>query len=344
MDAVHHTERPQFWRVAQRCCIIAGSVDIAFFVLFLWLNSPILAWINVLSVLMYAGGYFAYKYRRNELGSLLIWGEVIGHSALGTLLIGWDSGFHYFLLMFVPILPVTSTRKRAIIMLLMLWGYYIGLYLMMQVLSPLQPVPSAALSMVNVFNFSVVFVMFSYLAFFYVKTIGRAQQQLKHAASRDPLTGLFNRRHMGDIVNSLMKRVEKHNHALSVALIDLDRFKMINDLQGHSTGDKILEDTAKLLENAIRPGDLVARWGGEEFLLLLPGTTVIQAREVAERIRKTIESYGWEQVIGDSLTVTASIGVAQLKSGETFNCAVKNADVALYKSKAAGRNLVMSYH
>ncbi|WP_420809957.1 GGDEF domain-containing protein [Idiomarina aquatica] len=84
--------------------------------------------------------------------------------------------------------------------------------------------------------------------------------------------------------------------------------------------------------------------GGEEFLLLLPGTSIVQAREVAERIRKTIESYGWEQVIGDSLTVTASIGVAQLKSGETFNCAVKNADVALYKSKAAGRNLVMSYH
>ena len=83
--------RPQFWRLAMRCAQIAGTVDVIFFFLFHALGSPVLAWINVVSVAMYAGAYYALKYHKNKIAVVLIWAEVLGHAGLGTVLIGWDT-------------------------------------------------------------------------------------------------------------------------------------------------------------------------------------------------------------------------------------------------------------
>ena len=186
--------RPQFWQVAKRCCQIAATVDVAFFFLFHLLGSPILAWVNVVSVTMYVVAYRAVARKQNGLAMSLIWAEVIIHAGLGVLLIGWESGFHYFLLMFIPALFVSMALRTAVIFLVALWSYYITLYLVMWVIEPLQPIAPGALLAVYLFNLSVVFAMFSYLSFFYLTMVTTANRKLRRMATTDSLTALFNRR------------------------------------------------------------------------------------------------------------------------------------------------------
>lgn len=332
--------RPQFWRLAMRCTQIAATVDIAFFFLFLWLGSPILAWINIISIALYAGAYYAFKYRRNRLAVALIWVEVLGHAALGITMIGWDSGFHYYLLMFIPAISVAASKRSAAIALSVLWAYYVGLDVLMWNIEPVQPISETALHLVQLFNLTVVFAMFSYLASYYLQMVVRAQRKLKEMATTDPLTGLFNRRHMQFLAESELARFERSGHPVSFLLLDADYFKAINDKYGHETGDQVLVTLSRLIRDELRTQDLVARWGGEEFLVLLPDTRADSARGIAERIRASLESFPWKQVADQNLVVTLSAGISELREGDDLNSVINRADHALYRGKGAGRNRV----
>ncbi len=338
------SQRPQFWRVAQRTCIIAAIVDIAFFGIFLALNSPILAWVNVISVIMYAVAYYAYGKRMNGLATTLVWTEVIVHAALGTVLIGWDSGFHYYLLMFIPALAVTTRGAMAIISLLILFTCYAGLYLLSYWQAPLEPISANALLGVFFFNLGVVFAMFSYLGFFYVKSISSANRKLNRLASVDELTQLYNRRQAKALAETELSRADRNNLPLCVMLLDLDHFKLINDVYGHDKGDQVLQYLAKIMHRELRQHDIIGRWGGEEFMILLPETDLAHAEHIGERLRGAIAGHAWGTDLGHDLQVTASIGMSQHKPNETFNRLLKRADTALYMSKSEGRNRVTAIH
>ncbi|WP_301898825.1 GGDEF domain-containing protein [Pseudidiomarina terrestris] len=333
-------QRPQFWQVARRCCQLAAIVDIAFFAIFMALDSPILAWVNVVSVAMYAWAFYAFGQRQNGLAIVLVWTEVLVHSALGIILIGWDSGFHYYLLMFIPALAVTMRLGYAIILLVLLWAYYVGLYATSLYFAPLQPISAEALIGVNVFNLSVVFGMFSYLGFIYVRAVSSANRKLNRLASTDGLTLLHNRRHLTELTEAEITRSERYEKPMSVLLIDIDHFKLINDLFGHLKGDEVLQHLAKLIRMELRQHDLIGRWGGEEFLVVLPETDITTAEQVAERIRAAISSFNWSDNLKKDMTVTLSIGVSQLAPNETLNRILNRADKALYISKSCGRNRV----
>ena len=332
--------RPQFWRLAMRCAQIAGTVDVIFFFLFLALGSPILAWVNVVSVAMYAGAYYALKHHRNRIAVILIWAEVLGHAGLGILLIGWDSGFHYYLLMFIPAICVSAPRKWAIYALLALWGYYVALDALMWFVEPLQPIPPTALNIVHLFNLSVVFAMFSYLASYYLRMVVSAQRKLREMATTDSLTGLLNRRHMTYLAEREVARFKRSRHPVGFLLLDVDHFKSINDAFGHDIGDKVLIFVADMIREHLRAQDLVARWGGEEFLVILPDTDVDRAQASAERIRNAFLAEDWHAVVGADADVTISIGVSELRADDDLGTAVSRADEALYRGKTGGRNRV----
>lgn len=332
--------RPQFWRLAMRCAQIAACVDIAFFFLFHALGSPILAWVNVVSVGMYAGAYYALKYRYNRTAVVLIWSEVLIHAALGIILIGWDSGFHYYLLMFIPAICVSAPRRWAIVALLSLWAYYVALDVLMWSIQPLQPIPQSALHLVQLFNLSVVFAMFSYLASYYLRMVVLAQRKLRQMATTDSLTGLFNRRHMAYLAEKELSRFQRSGHPVSFLLLDVDHFKTINDRHGHEVGDRVLSAVADLIRGELRTQDLIGRWGGEEFLAILPDTDAAKAQASAERIRNAFLSRNWNPITGEDLNVTISIGVSELRAGDDLSTAVSRADMALYKGKTGGRNRV----
>ncbi|CAD5198679.1 GGDEF domain-containing protein [Pseudomonas sp. FEN] len=331
--------RPEFWQLSMRCCQLAGSVDVAFLFIFLMLGSPILAWINVISVAMYVYAYRAFSQRRNRLAILLIRTEVLVHAGLGTLLIGWESGFHYFLLMFIPALFVTMRLRGAWILAACLWTYYVGLDVLMWYLPPLQPISSNALLGVHVFNLTVVFGMFSYLALFYVVTVTRAHKSLARMATTDSLTGLFNRRHMITQIEKALARQHRCPSNLTLMLMDIDHFKHINDQYGHDMGDRVLNAVSDLLKSSMRDQDYIGRWGGEEFLAVLPETDLDQATVSAERIRKAIQALVIDSD-GHKVSVTLSIGITQYRAQEALSNAIARADQALYEGKSAGRNRV----
>lgn len=334
-----HDARPEFWQLSMRCCQLAGSVDVAFFFIFLILGSPILAWINVVSVAMYVYAYLAFKQRRNQLAVLLIRIEVLVHAGLGTVLIGWGSGFHYFLLMFIPALFVSMRARSAWIYAGWLWVYYVGLDVLMWFISPLQPISSSSLLAVHVFNLTVVFCMFSYLALFYVVTVTRAHKNLARMATTDSLTGLFNRRHMIELTEKILARYNRRPCNLTLMLMDIDHFKQVNDLYGHDTGDRVLEAVSQLLQCSMREQDFIGRWGGEEFLSILPDTDFSQATDSAERIRKAVQALEIYSN-GKKVSVTLSIGVTQYRAEEVLSDAIARADFALYEGKSSGRNRV----
>lgn len=341
MDVPEGKEEPrsQFWLMCLRCCVMAGSVDIAFFFIFHYIGSPILAWVNVISVAMYAGAYQAIKRRHNRLALTLIWLEVLAHSALGTLLIGWESGFHYYLLMFIPAWFASSRSVReATKAVILLWLYYVALSAT-RYIDPLQPIPDAALTGVHLFNFTVLFVMTSYLSVYYMSTVRHAHKVLSRMATTDPLTRLFNRRHVMELAERDITSQSQRKPLVAFLLMDVDHFKLLNDRFGHDLGDRVLCEISRIIQSALRENNYVGRWGGEEFLAVLPNSNAHQATMIAERVRSAVAEHDWTQ-FGLPTPVTLSIGVSPYLPGESFSESVARADAALYVSKAAGRNRV----
>ncbi len=170
----------------------------------------------------------------------------------------------------------------------------------------------------------------------------RIEAVLQQTARTDYLTQLPNRRAMIQIMDKEAARFERSEHPFSLVLLDIDHFKAINDSYGHDGGDEILVRIAKHMHGWMREKDVLARWGGEEFLILLSDTDVDQATEQAERLRAAIEAQTFSVQQGDT-RVTASLGVAGYLSNQGIDSCIKNADIALYRAKSGGRNRVVTY-
>jgi diguanylate cyclase (GGDEF)-like protein len=173
-------------------------------------------------------------------------------------------------------------------------------------------------------------------------------ERLKRIGLTDPLTGVNNRRFFDQRVVEEVARAQRHAMPLTCLLLDIDRFKNINDTRGHQVGDRVLIDAAGLMRAQLRGSDLLARYGGEEFTALLTHTDSIAALEIAERIRAAVAAHEFLIPGQDSLRVTLSIGVATLSARSTdiqeeSTRLVAGADHALYAAKHGGRNRVMSY-
>ncbi|WP_161542458.1 diguanylate cyclase [Levilinea saccharolytica] len=168
----------------------------------------------------------------------------------------------------------------------------------------------------------------------------RLFEQLNDLAVTDTLTGLFNRRHFFYQAESLVIRAQRYGSPLSAVMIDLDHFKDINDTFGHSAGDHVLREVARALSSALRKSDLIGRYGGEEFCVLLPEIDLEEGRTAAERLRQEVFNLQIPTLKGTA-AVTASLGVAALNlHGETLDQLLQRADAALYRAKRAGRNAV----
>lgn len=159
-------------------------------------------------------------------------------------------------------------------------------------------------------------------------------QRLRVAAYRDVLTGLRNRRRLEEQLDQQLALAQRHDRPLSLILFDIDRFKDINDTLGHEVGDETLKLIAAAIEPALRAGDVLGRWGGEEFLIITPETDAEEARALAERLREQIERHDFPH----PMKVTASFGVAEKGEGSTPKEMLRSADTALYEAKGAGRN------
>jgi len=172
--------------------------------------------------------------------------------------------------------------------------------------------------------------------------LGAALERINHLAAHDDLTGLLNRRRMSEVVQAERERCVRSRRPLVLALLDLDFFKLVNDRYGHAAGDAVLCAFAGRVLDNLRSTDVLARWGGEEFLLLLPETSLDGALVLLERVRREVAELCVETPNGE-IRLTVSIGVAAGRVQETMEQVLEHADEALYQAKAQGRDRVVVY-
>lgn len=175
------------------------------------------------------------------------------------------------------------------------------------------------------------------------KKLEDKQKKLIEQAHEDPMTGLYNRRYLNEIGESLLLIAKRAHASLSVMILDIDDFKSINDSCGHAVGDSVIKSVSSVVLNSVRKSDICARLGGDEFVVLLPNTPANSAKKIAEKIRKMVEE---NKVVANGATninCTISLGVTEvLFADETIDQVIKRADDSLYQAKKLGKNQVVS--
>ena len=166
------------------------------------------------------------------------------------------------------------------------------------------------------------------------------REELERLANFDPLTGLYNRQAILGKLHELINRAKRYKEDFSLSMLDIDHFKRVNDCYGHLTGDEALEKIAALICRNIRDTDIAGRYGGEEFIIILPLADLSSAMVVAERVRNIIANAEMKDPAGNVFTITVSQGLSRWEPGEDAQSLISRADEALYKAKENGRNRV----
>lgn len=172
-----------------------------------------------------------------------------------------------------------------------------------------------------------------------LREVEGAHRRVQHLAWHDELTGLLSRRRFTELGGQELERALANGTSLAAVLLDVDNFKQVNDRHGHACGDAVLQALGRVVPASLRRGDLSARWGGEEFALLLPGADAEAGAGITERLRLAVAQTSIIAA-GQSLRCTASIGVAEARPGDSLDSLMRRADEAMYRAKQDGKNRV----
>ncbi len=333
-----------FRTLLQGLALICGLTHLAFCALFFWADVSALAYVSVASALSY--GFVFQLARRDRVAQA--WAvtvlSVLAHAVLAVTVIGWDTGFHYYILLMIPAAVISSIRPLALkagtVLGLMLT--YLSLDIVLRHRAPANVLPDFVVEGLHYFNVIGIMVMLISFAGYYFYLLEKTAAALREMSQTDALTQLKNRRAITEAIRREESRMRRGDHPLSFVLCDLDHFRAVNESAGHEAGNAVLKAVSRALESCMRDVDFVARWGGEEFLAVLPDTNAEGARLVAERIRRKIEGQLIEANGGAPIKITVTLGVATIEPGEDAEQAIVRADEALYQGKAGGRNQVVS--
>ncbi len=309
-----------------------------FIPLFAWLGFTQLAVVNVVSVATWITAALANRANKSTLAMWLLVGEVSVHASLATVTLGWESGFQYYL---IPLVPFVMFNDRLAARITWVTSVAIfGSFLFLRAFAPVLPLDPRVATLLTYSNLVIPFLALSLVTWFFRRASISAEAQMEQMALTDPLTGLFNRRHMDRLLEDAKERFTVDGRPFCVVMADLDHFKSVNDEAGHDAGDRVLRAVVTVFGEQLRSTDAVARWGGEEFLVLLSNTHADAALEVAQRLRLAAESK-LRQIAELTQPITLTIGVASFRQNLDISALIKAADEALYSGKLAGRNRVV---
>ncbi|MBL8057705.1 MAG: GGDEF domain-containing protein [Anaerolineales bacterium] len=321
-----------------------------FIPLFLWLGVWPMAAINVVSCATFGLCYWLNRRGRPHAALLVGTLEVVAHAGLAVAWVGWDSGFHYYIVGLTPLIFYSPAWRLPLKagLAAVLCAIYVALYWLTLNATPWVNVDGWRNQVAGTVNVITLFIVFAALAAYYRLAAASAEDALQnlnrlldHQAHTDPLTRIANRRDMEARIKLAVDAHQFSQTPFSVVLCDIDDFKAFNDRYGHDTGDLILVAVAGLLRACLREQDHVARWGGEEFLLFLPGTRQDNAWGVAERIREKIAATRLP-IRAQAVAITLTFGVAEYAAECDPAACIKRADTALYQGKQRGKNQVVA--
>lgn len=311
--------------------------------LFYWLDLSAMVLLNIIYVFTYLFCIQIYPSslakREYRLLGLLVYFSIISHSVFACYYLGMGSGFqfHIFTLMTLPFLSFQFPIIIRAFGVLLLIAVSVILELYLRPLAPKIIVNSDHLEIIKTINLLIFLFASSSISYFYSYALKQHQEKLTTLANIDQLTGLYNRRHLIRVSENEINNQKRTNAPLSLILIDIDNFKIVNDTLGHDAGDEVLKNISSIITTSIRPLNVAARWGGEEFVILLPNTESNDAKTVAERLRKNVENNATSYE-STKLNITITLGCTTSKNNESLNELLLAADNALYKGKDKGKN------
>ena len=328
---------------------MASSLGLHVFLaaVFAYLHLPLLIWINLAGAAIY-GACIALVRRgiRHWIAvNTLTWLAILSSTLISTWMLGWRGGFQYNMWLLIPLIFFgAGSTQRKVIQAILVIGINIGAAAIFPGRAPQIEISESALFWLQKFNIAVYLGISGFLALIYSLAMSEAERKLHTLAITDVLTGLPNRRHLMSVAAKELYRAQRKARPLSIVLLDIDYFKMINDHFGHAGGDHVLTEISDVLRKTVRAEDHVARWGGEEFIVLMPGVALEAAQAAAERIRQAfmntmieIETPGF---VTSSLRISATLGVSQCHPTESIEQCIARADAAMYRGKLNGRNHV----
>jgi len=338
----------RYFYVTNYLALVSLVSHIALLAAFAFFGLKVLALYNIVSIAVYAVAFLINRRGFHDEALAMGAAEAIAHSYLATLYLSWHSAFHLYMLLIIPLMFLSPKRYPVPkpLIALAVWGVYSGLQAHFGQTAPLIVLNVNTVQMMSYANTGLLMTALAFIGYYYSKAASKAESELRAANERlewlaktDPLTKLSNRRNIMEILQGQLALFEGTGTRFSVAICDIDGFKGLNDTFGHECGDQVLASLALKMSDALRKRDYLARWGGEEFLLVLPDTDVEEAYVVAERVREHIDNtvfhYGEHEM---SLTLT--IGVSMFAKGMDIAQCVNRADKALYEGKRLGKNCV----
>lgn len=341
-------EQYRFLYAAEHVYLAALVLHGIFLALFYWLDVTELYYFNILSLIVFSLAFYLNRNGHYYIALWLGYVEVNLHASLAIWLLGWISGFHYYLFAIGPMLFVNPGRRKlekcllaALPLLLLVVLYYHSLNT-----SPSYYIDADITHGLHVANLIATVVLVAYLAHYYSKGVADSERQLQtltrayeQLATYDSLTRLLNRHAMIQAIEDEVSRYRRDGKPFVLALGDIDDFKQINDRFGHQVGDVLLVELAARMQQRLRRHDVIGRWGGEEFLLLLSGVSLEEAKLVLDALREALAEP--VDIQGHSHAVTITFGASQYSDEQGIDYTIQAADKAMYQGKRAGKNRVV---
>lgn len=273
---------------------------------------------------------------------IIIWLQI------GLMYYGWKSGVQNYLFLLILLYFFASYGKnvRKWLFAFIALAYRIVLYYVYFNAVPLMSLPDKTINVIQIATTTSIFIGIALTAYTFSSGVGELEgklvkynDSLKIQANTDQLTGLFNRRRAIEYLNELIHNTQEGTFSLCIG--DIDFFKKVNDVYGHDAGDEVLKAISHKMEEGLRKETFIARWGGEEFLIVFPGVNGDEAWSGLERLRKNIEKSPIKIANGQEISITMTFGLTEYDFGSDIDTSIKDADEKLYQGKESGRNKVV---
>ena len=331
------------YTVVRYAAYVGLPTHILLAITFALVSQPWLVLFNVVSIAVWLIAWFLNQRGHHSAALQVMIGEIIVQSSVMVMTTGWEAGFQYYLLCTIPVTLFNVYLKNG--NALQQAAAISVLYLLLFWVSHAVEVTGftlAFLDTMHYINILVCVVAMTIISYFFRQASITNLDRMRHVANTDFLTGLRNRRSMMALLEQQYSSACEGT-SCALVLLDIDHFKTFNDTYGHDCGDYVLTEVAKVMQARLRSSDVVARWGGEEFLLMLPNTNAQGAFKVADAVRAAVEEKRMS-FAGSAISVTVTLGIALAEKGEEdLEQVLKRADHALYEGKENGRNQVYSY-
>ena len=320
---------------------VALALHTVFLLLFYSTGVYVLAIFNLASVAVYLLCVLLVNGPHRRILLPLTCAEVLGHTLLATLLLGWNSGFHYHFLILAALIFATNLPIRDCVFYAVGIGLiYIGTHAMTLTFDLTVTLPVPIVWMLQYVNMLTTVAAIATLSYLYRQNVWRSVRALERQAATDPLTGAANRREFSHLATA---KLDARTAGYGLLLADVDDFKQVNDAYGHDVGDRLLITVCQRLRSALRAQDLIARWGGEEFILLLPNTDARAAFAIAERARRAVTA----SPLGTGsrrIEVSITVGVCASPADVPLATSLRHADSALRTGKRSGKNRAVVFN